>query len=412
MNADPRLTIGGNKPPLSIEVQERHKDLFVRMETLAAALDLVPPVITNDDDEGKAQDLVRSIKSVLGNAKAQHKLEKEPYDDAIKELKSLFAKPMEAIEKVAAEVLSRLDAYKEKKAAAERLRREEEARKQREEAERLAREAEEAERRRAEEEARRRAAEEAARKAEEEKRRAEEEARRQREEAERLRQEALRLEQERRAREAVRRAEEDERRRVAEQQAAADAEEAARRAAQAAAEEAERRAQREKEEAEHRAKLAELKRQQDEATARATAEREAAKAALDERRKAEEEAAAAKRGEKSAERLSTSNLDAAVRSERRADRLDGAAQAPESDLSRGRGDYGSVGSRVTRWTWRMVDRDKVPLEALRAYLHPDAMDAAITRFMQAHRPELGKGRDRDGLLPGVEFFEDVSTRVS
>lgn len=98
--------------------------------------------------------------------------------------------------------------------------------------------------------------------------------------------------------------------------------------------------------------------------------------------------------------------------ERRAAKLEGSAQVSEAELSRGRGDYGSVGSRATFWTWRMIDRDKVPLEALRAYIHPDAIDAAVTRFMNAHRPELGTGRDVNELLPGVEFYRDTQTRVA
>lgn len=381
--------LGHNKPPLAEEVRAKHRDVFDAMEQLAGALELVPPVITSDDEEGKAQDVVLKCKKVLSTAKAMHKLEKEPFDEKIKELKNLFAIPMEKVEKVADAVLKRLDVYKEKKAQEERRRREEEARKAAEEAARKQREAEEADRKRREAEEARRQEEERARKAQEERERAEREAREARERAERLKEEQARLEQERKEREKR------------------EAEERAKKAQLDAELEAKRKAERE----EHDRRMAELKAQREEEEAKAKAAREDAAKALVERRAAEEAAAAAKREEKEAARTVDNSMEDAVKLERRAAKLETASHASEAELSRGRGDYGSVGSRASFWTWRMLDRDKVPLEALRAYIHPDAIDAAVTRFMNAHRPELGQGRDLD-LLPGVEFYRDTTTRVA
>lgn len=368
--------IGHNKPPLAEEVRAKHKDVFDALDQLAGALELVPPVIANDDDEGKAQDVVLKCKKVLSTAKAMHKLEKEPFDEKIKELKNLFAIPMEKVEKVSEAVLKRLDVYKEKKAAEERRRREDEARKAAEEAARKQREAEEADRKRREAEEARRLEEERAAKAQAERERAEREAREARERAEALKAEQARLEQERKEREKR------------------DAEDRA------------------KEREEHEKRMAELKAQREAEEAKAKAAREEAAKALAERRAAEDAAATAKREEKAAAREADNNLEDAVKLERRAVKLEGASQASEAELSRGRGDYGSVGSRATFWTWRMIDRDRVPLEALRAYIHPDAIEAAVTRFMNAHRPELGTGRDFEGLLPGVEFYRDTTTRVA
>lgn len=391
MNAvDPRLAIGGNSPPLALSIRDNHKDVFDRLDELASADALVPAVITSDEDEGKAQDLVMQCKKTVKHAEAMHKLEKEPFDKAVKEIKSTFAIPIERVEKVAKAIIERLDVYKEKKAADERRRREEEARRQREESERLQREAEEAERRQREAAEARRLEEERARKAQEERERAEREAREARERAERLREEQARLEEERRQRK-IR----------DEQEAAAKAER-----------DAEAEARRKAEEEAHAKRMAELKAQRAEEDRKAAESRVAAQKALEERREAEAAAAAAKRDEKSAARDAGNNLDDAVRMEKRANRLDDAAQASESDLSRGRGEYGSVGSRVTTWKWRMLNRDDVPLETLRAYLHPDAIDAAVTRYMNAHRPELGTGRDFNDLLRGVEFFQEQTTRVA
>lgn len=379
--------MGHNKPPLAVEVRERHKDVFDAMDDLASALELVPPQITNDDDEGKAQDVVLKCKKVISTAKAMHKIEKDPFNEKIKELKNLFEIPIEKVEKVAKTVLERLDVYKEKKAADERRRREDEARKAAEEAAKKQAEAEEADRKRREAEEARRQEEEKARKAQEERERAEKEAKEARERAEALKAEQARLEAERKEREAEEAAAKAEHDKVLEEQ-------------------------RRKEREDHDKRMAELKAQREAEEAKAKAAREEAAKALQERREAEDAAAAAKREEKAAAREVNNNLEDAVKLERRSAKLEGAANASEAELSRGRGDYGSVGSRATFWTWRMLDRDKVPLEALRAYIHPDAIDAAVTRFMNSHRPELGQGRDVNDLLPGVEFYRDTNTRVA
>lgn len=387
---DPRLGIGGNKPPTAIAIRENHKDVFDKLDELAAADALVPPVIADDDEEGKAQDIVLQCKKTVKHAEAMHKMEKEPFDKAIKEIKATFAIPIEKVEKVAKAITERLDVYKEKKAAEERRRREDEARKQREEAERKQREAEEAERRQREAEAARRQEEERAARAQAERERAEREAREARARAEWLKEEQARLENE------------------AKERAIREKEEQARKAVRDAEEETRRKIEREA----HDKRMAELKAQREEEERKAAAARAEAQKALDERREAEDAAKAAKRDERMAARDAGNALDDAVRLDKRAERLDSAAQASESDLSRGRGEYGSVGSRVTIWKWRMVDRDKIPMDALRAYIHPDAIDAAVTRFMNAHRPELGTGRDFNDLLPGVSFYQEQTTRVA
>lgn len=382
--------MGHNKPPLAVEIRERHKDVFDKLDELASADAIVPEKIRNDDEEGKAQDIYKAAKKALATATAMHKLEKAPFDDAIKEIKATFAKPMEAVEKVSKILLQRIDDYKAEKAVAERRRREEEARKAAEEAAQKQREAEEADRKRREAEEARRQEEERARRAQEEREKAEREAREARERAERLKEEQARLEKERKERE-IREAEEAKLREKRNEEL-----------------EIQRKAERE----EHDRRMAELKQQREAEEAKAKAAREEAAKALQARREAEDAAAAAKRDEKAATREMDNSMDDAVRLERRAAKLDDASHASEADLSRGRGDYGSVGSRATYWTWRMLDRDQIPLEALRAYIHPDAIDAAVTRFLNAHRPELGQGRDMNDLLPGVEFYRDTTTRVA
>ena len=384
------VTIGHNNPPITEEIHLRHKDVFDSLEQLAGADALVPTVITNDDEEGKAQDVVMKCKKTVKMAEAMYKLEKAPFDQKLKEIKATFAIPIEKVDKVAAEVLKRLDAYKEEKAAAERRRREEEARKAREEQEAREAAAREAERKRREAEEARRIEEERARRAQEEKERAGREAKEARERAERLKEEQARLERE-----------------AKERKAREEAEAAARAERDAKAEE-ERRIRREADEK----RLAELKAQREEEERKAKEAREARAKALEEQRAAEEAARAAKREEKAADREVSAELQSAERLEKRADRLDGAARESASELSRGRGDYGSVGSLATVWTWRALDVDKIPLEQLRPYILQDAINAAVTKFMNAHRAELGKGRDHNDLLPGVSFFTETKTRVA
>lgn len=398
---DMTAAIGHNKPPISIEVVSRHKDIFDRLEELAAADALVPAVIANDEDEGKAQDVVLACKKTVKTADAMYKLEKDPFDKAIKEIKATFAIPIEKVEKVAKTVTERLDIYKEKKAIEERRRREAEAQRQREEKERLEREAMEAERRRQEAERARREEEERAARAQAEKERAEREAREARERAERLKEEAVRLEKERKEREA-REAEE------AKIRALDAARERQKEAAELALIEEQRRRDREA----HDKRMAKLKAEREAEEARAKESREVAAKALAERRAAEEAAALARREERQQAKVADATLDDAVRAERRADRLDDASKASEADLSRGRGEYGSVGSRATFWSCRIIDRDRISLEQLRPYINATAIDAAVTNFMRAHMPELGRGRDRDDLLKGVEFYQETTTRVA
>lgn len=382
--------LGHNRPPLAEEIRSNHKDLFHRLEELAGCVALVPEKIENDDVEGKAQDLAMQCRKTVKTADAMHKLEKEPYDKSLKEIKALFAKATEPVEKAAAELLRRLDDYKAEKAAAERRRREEEARKAREEQEAREAAAREAEKKRAEAEAARRAEEERAARAQAEKERAEREAREARERAERLKAEEARLKKE------------------AEERKAREEAEAAARAERDAKAEEERKARMELEQK----KLVELRAQREEEERKAKEAREARAKALEEQRAAEEAARMAKKEEKAADREVNAELESAERFEKRADKLDGAARESASELSRGRGDYGSVGSLATFWTWSMIDREKIPLEQLRPFILPDAIDAAVTKFMNANRPQLGKGRDHDDLLPGVSFHTETKTRVA
>jgi hypothetical protein len=77
------------------------------------------------------------------------------------------------------------------------------------------------------------------------------------------------------------------------------------------------------------------------------------------------------------------------------------AAAKAADMSRTRGDYGSVSSLRTYWTFSDLDRDELDLETLRPHLATTALESAVRSFIKAG------GRD----LAGVEIYETTDVVV-
>ena len=198
---------------------------------------------------------------------------------------------------------------------------------------------------------------------------------------------------------------------------------------QKAEEEAEKRRQAEaKRQAEEAASAAirEAQRKADEeATAKARADREVAEREADEAKarvkeaRAESRAAAAdardaysdqKAANKEAEVLSQD----ADRSENRADRIDRRlAKSTDADLSRTRGDLGTVGG--LRKSWCRVITDEAALRAacgpLGEHFTTDALEGASYHWMRAHQAAWA-GRERvEGELPGVVFIYETDTSI-
>jgi hypothetical protein len=127
------------------------------------------------------------------------------------------------------------------------------------------------------------------------------------------------------------------------------------------------------------------------------------------REKAEAEWRAAQEAEKArlAEQSKVSaetvigHIDAAQQYENEADQLAAAAAAKAADLSRVRGDYGSVQSLRTTWDFRILDLDAIPLDKIRPYLPATAIETAIRGFVRAGHHELA----------GVHIFEKHSAAV-
>ena len=139
-------------------------------------------------------------------------------------------------------------------------------------------------------------------------------------------------------------------------------------------------------------------------------EEQARRARLEEERKAREAAEAARREaeERARAAASAAQLDAAIEAERAAEtaaadlaKATAAAEVKPAELSRTRGEYGSVSSLRTEWVFDNLDRAQLDLEALRPYLPSDALEKAVRAFIRAG------GRE----LRGVEIYETTAAVV-
>ena len=129
---------------------------------------------------------------------------------------------------------------------------------------------------------------------------------------------------------------------------------------------------REKEEAERRERIAQ--------------ERIAREAAAQAAREAAAAAAAA---------ADAASLDAAVEAEKVAEvaaadlaKASAAADVKPAELTRTRGEYGSMSSLRTEWVFDEIDRAALDLEALRPYLPTDGLEKAVRGFIKAGGRQL------------------------
>ncbi len=381
---DPRLGIGGNNPPppLVRELQERNAHLFAQFVELSDAALRVPNKIEDDETHRDVIELSKKMRVALAQAESTRKIEVEPFKQKVDEVNGVFKSRIDELKKVRERIDKLHEDYSLAKAAAEKRRLEEEAEKRRLEAERLQREAEEAERKRIEAQRAREEEERKAREAEEARLKAIKEKEEAERRAEKERQEAARLAEERRQAEAA----EKERRRAAAEQKAKDEADAVARKEQEA-----------KDRAAYEARMAENRRLEEEAKARRKAEEDAAaearaKAEAERKklREAEEAAAASKREEKSLGRDSRDALDAAVRQDKQANRIEEKVKGPEADLARSRSEHGAVGTLTRRWECRLVDRSKIDTAAilkLFPFINEDAISAAGFKWMMAQAQE-------------------------
>lgn len=361
-----------------------YPDLVRRLAEIRAGVTGLPSKIDTKDDAEKFSDVRGMIKKWVTAAKAARTAEKKPWSGVADAFYAWFSRPIdELVEIDAKRVAPILEDWQNRELARKRREEEEAARLKREEADRLAREAAEAE-------ARKLAAERAEREAKERAERAERDRL-----AEVARQEEAKRERERQeqaAREAKARAEEHER------QAAASAKKRHEdEAAAAVAREAQRVAQEKAAEERKRAEDATL------AAMKAKAEEAAAKAAATAHRAeikdADRQAVDARKDQRSAGRDERESMDAAIQADKKADKHEDAAAGKAADLTRVRGEHGSVSSLKEFKNFRNVVRAQINWAQVGQFVSDEHLEAAIRAMLHAGIY----------IIPGVEVFDDTST---
>jgi len=115
------------------------------------------------------------------------------------------------------------------------------------------------------------------------------------------------------------------------------------------------------------------------------------------RRAAEEQArlereAAERLAAEAAAAADDAKMDEAAAAEARALEAEALAEAKPAELSRSRGDYGSVSSLRTTWESELTDRAQLDLEALRPYFAIADLEKSIRAFVKAGGRELRGAR--------------------
>lgn len=442
--------MGHNAMPLLDRLKAEHTAIVERIDQLVTAAAAVPLKITDEETNGKAIELAKMLRVAIKTADGTREIEKEPFQQAGKQVDAFFKIPMDRAKKAREDVLERSEEYLKRKAEEERAEREAKAKAEREEAERRRREADEAEARRREAERQRIEEEERAARAKAERERAERErkeaeeraARAKAEEAEAKRravERAAREEKERKerlAREAQERAEreEAERKRVAaelahrvdaldmrypdladsirsqrlpdggyveslviEAELIAAARDDERDRALREAEEARREEERKAEEE----RIAKLRAEREEAEREAAAAKERMAAARKEETDAKKEVRTLDKDARAAGREAGAHLREADRTDKRADTMERKAAVPISDLARQRTEHGAVGTLAERWEHVVVDRSAIPPAVVFAWLNADELDAALARAV--------RGGVRD--IPGVRITREARARA-
>lgn len=360
LTPDPRLAPGGNNPPMSIadELALAHGEDLALKADLLESYRTAPERIDDDTTQTKAAELIKKTRALELKLDRSCDAAKSPFEEKVKAIRGFFKTTVEPLERARVALNEKSKDYLQRKADAEK-------------------------RRLAEEEERRRAA--AA-------------------EALRLAQaaEAAKTASTAAAQDAARlKQEADEARAAAtsEQETAAAALTAAKAThAQVkadmlayAAEVAIRAKNGDPIEEDVKAAvkvgfeklLADARATVEEADGTLKAAREKAIAAKREADRLEAERIDAERKARAAEREAQANLKEAVREEKAADKIAAKIEGPEADLARTRSLHGAVSTLAQQWTCSIVDRALLDKEALWPFIHGDALQAALWKWMQS-----------------------------
>lgn len=361
---DPRLSPGANNPPITLadELSVTHKeDLDLKAELLAA-YNSAPERIDDDLTQTKAAELIKKTRALELKLDRACDALKAPFEEKVKAIRGFFKTTVEPLEKARVALNEKSKSYLQRKADDEK-------------------------RRLAEEEERRRAAAAEALRLAQAAEAAKNAATAAAHDAARLKQEA------------------DDSRAAAtsEQETAAAALTAAKAThAQAkadmlayAAEVAVRAKNgdpiaedaKAAKKVEFEGLLTSARSEVDAAEVRLRLARDKAIAAKREADRLEAERLEAERKAKAADREAQANLKEAVREEKAANKIAAKIDGPEADLARTRSLHGAVSTLSRQWVCEVLDRSLLDKEALWPFIHGEALQAALWRWMMAQPEE-------------------------
>ncbi len=146
----PSPGLGHNHPPepvdpidgLNTRLADSHNDLVLRFRDLELGCTRVPDPIDSEEDAATATDFIAQCQAHIKKTEAAHKREKELFLKAGRAVDAFFKRRCDTLNAALAPAVSRLKAYRDQIAAAERRRHEAARRAAEEEARRAATEAE------------------------------------------------------------------------------------------------------------------------------------------------------------------------------------------------------------------------------------------------------------------------------
>lgn len=380
MNEMPR-GIGDNNPPIELTPTELKADLLARYEadlklaeTLLADAEKAPTEINDDATQGTVLDLIKKMRGLELDLDKAWVVEEKPFKEKVDLIGATFRNPIKKLETLRIKIKAFTTAYTERKDAAEKRRLEEEAERLRLKAAEDLRKAQAAEH----------AKNEASRATDEFERLAN---------AARIARAAANTEIEvaeakvATAKAAIGKAKADMLAvaadfagRVKDGQEVTEAEKVAKRA-------------------EYDAALTAAKADLEAAETELKTAKDAASRALQEQRDAEEKAREAARAVRAATRDVNENLGEALRSEKRADRIE--TRAEEPGLGQTRSEYGALSTLSREWKCRVTDVGKLPIEKLRHFVPIDVWETAARKWMFS-QPPTPEARQMPGTIMEIE----------
>lgn len=353
--------IGGNNPPSDIEafgekILERYPEDFAKAKRILETEERLPEEVNDDETSGKLGDFIKQAKTSYKGLENIRSAEKEVYLEGGKRVDGFFKKTTDKLKTLIAKAEAVNAVYLQAKKDEEKRRLEEEAEKKRLEAEAQIREAQKKQR---EADEKRKEAEAAQRKAEDDAAAREKEIREKAEADRKAKQAEIdALQKQKDQAEADRKAAKDKEERDQAEIEAAKQREADLKKRLTAAQNYLKKVDKEE-----KADLKEVKQDLNDVE----------DAALDLSRMARAD-------QKESDRL----LDAAVRTEKQAEKFEKLSDASAADLARTRGDQGSLSTIRTEWVGTVTNREIIDRTALWAHLKLEDIQIALNAWVKAN----------------------------